>query len=122
WDVAWGPTPLGFSAKPIADCLGWEVTWGLKVCLPDCNDAVYQDAIMSFCYDVDYSTDYGGYTTRTIRGYIEVPMTRDSQGDRKVRHKTADDFRDSIIVQVPVGFRDAGGGSFRLSKDRRRLD
>ena len=122
WDVAWGPTPTLVECKPIADNRAWEIIWSVKVCIPSCSNARYQDALMAFNYTVDYSTDYGGYTTRTIRGYIEVPMTRDNQGDRQLRHASADRFREQILVQMPSGFRDAGGGSYTLSADRRRLD
>jgi hypothetical protein len=121
WDVAWGPTPLSVDCKPIADNCAWELTWSVRVCIPECDLAQYQNTIMSFNYDVDYSTDYGGYTTRTIRGFIEIPLTRQSQGNRQIT-TTADDYRQQIICQVPSGFRDAGGGSYTLSSDRRRLD
>jgi len=121
WDVAWGPTPTVIDCKPIADNCAWELTWSVRVCIPECSQAEYQNTIMAFNYGVDYSTDYGGYTTRIIKGFIEIPLTRNSQGDRQI-NVTADNFRDQIICQVPSGFRDAGGGSYTLSDDRRRLD
>ena len=121
WDVAWGPTPTLVESKPIADNCAWRLTWSVKVCIPECDQASYQNTIMSFNYWVDYTTDYGGYLTRTIKGHIEIPLTRQSQGDRQIT-TTADDFRDQIVCQVPSGFRDAGGGSYTLSEDRRRLD
>ncbi len=122
WDVAWGPTPYDVRAKPVGDTLAWEITWNCRVSIPKCDNAKYQDEFMSFNYAVEYSTDYGGYTTRTIRGHIEVPMTRNAQGDRLLKHKDADKFREQIIINIPPGFRDAGGGSYALSQDRRRLD
>jgi hypothetical protein len=122
WDAAWGPTPYDVNAKPVGDTLAWEITWSCRVSIPKCYSASYQDDIMAFNYSVDYSTDYGGYTTRTIRGHLEVPMTRDAQGDRLLKHKDADKFREQIVINIPPGFRDAGGGSYSLSQDRRRLD
>lgn len=122
WDVAWGPTPYDVTAKPVGDTRAWEIVWNCRVSIPKCDSAQYQDAIMAFNYSVDYSTDYGGYTTRTIRGHLEVPMTRDAQGDRLLKHKDADKFREQIVINIPAGFRDAGGGSYTLSQDRRRLD
>lgn len=122
WDVAWGPTPYNVTAKPMADTLAWEIVWNCRVSIPKCDNAKYFDDYMSFNYDIDYSTDYGGYTTRTVRGHIEVPLTRAAQGVRVLTHKDADKFRESIVINIPAGFRDAGGGSFTLSQDRRRLD
>lgn len=120
WDAKWGPTPTGAVCKPLGDNRAWEVVWGVKVCVPECDQARYQNTVMAFNYEVEYANDYGGYTTRTVRGSLEIPLTRPNQGDRRVT-LTADAYRDQIVVQCPAGYRAVTPGDFVLSADRTTL-
>jgi hypothetical protein len=83
-DVKWGPIPLLVSWKPIASNRAAEVQWMVEVAVPQCDHAVFQGQLMAYNYSVRYTQDGQGYTTRTITGYIEIPMTRKAVDDRSI--------------------------------------
>ncbi len=119
-DAAWGPVPQVVDCRPLADNHAWELVWGVSVRIPRCENAKYQDAVMDFGYEVTYGQDYGGYGTRTVKGHLEVAMTRPPGGGRRLR-ATADDYLDGIVIDVPAGFRQTGF-SHTLALNHSRLD
>ena len=120
FDVAWGPTPILFDTRPVGDTHAWEIVWGVKVCVPECDAAQYKRQIMAFNYDVRYAQDAGGYTHRTVSGSLEIPLTRKGAGNRGVP-ETVDEYTNKILVECPAGFRQTSFDR-TVSMDRRRLE
>ncbi len=119
-DVKWGPKPRVLSWQTWGDGNAAQIEWTVSVCIPECNVARYEDAIMAFNFKVEYDIDGDGFTTRRVSGYVEIPQTRDGQGIRRFRH-SADEYRDKIVPGTPSGFRPLAS-KYSLSEDKCRLD
>lgn len=102
-DVKWGPKPQEIAFKVLGPGNAVEITWSIEVAMPDCPDARYAFAPAAFVWSAAFNvTD--GYTTRTISGYLEIPMTRPFAGARQLT-QSVDAYREQIAPPVPEGFR-----------------
>jgi len=119
-DVKWGPKVLGLTFKPTGNQAA-KLTWTIELNIPmSCVSPQYQFALMAANYSVSYTTDAHGYSTRTVKGYLEIPMTRNSPGDRTLSDD-ADSYFEKIFPDAPPGFKPLPR-SRDLSEDKRRLD
>ena len=119
-DVVWGPKPTGFSFKPLGGGNAAEITWSVKVCIPDWPSARFETSPLELGYTVSYDVDASGYTTRNFNGYVIVPTTRANPTSRTLSD-SADRLRESITPALLPGFRRASH-SAHLSLDKQRLD
>jgi hypothetical protein len=120
-DVVWGPKPRMLQWKPLGAQYSSEMVWTVEVAIPECANAKFAGVNnwMEFCFGVDYTVD-GGYTTRSINGFLRVPQTRGGVNVRTLAY-TADQARE-LIYQPPIaGFRRMPA-TFKLSQDKCRLD
>jgi hypothetical protein len=135
-DMAWGPIPEILDWQP----RGWQsaadITWRVTTLIPECDSALYRNGIAALCYDVDWDIDVDGYTSRTIKGYLEIPLTRsvltNPANPAVAALVTANPVQDSadayrtngkvLWPTTPTSFQRQGGGNWHLSMDRRRLD
>jgi hypothetical protein len=101
-DVAWGPIPRTRKWVPLGTTAA-DVEWVCEVSIPVCEDASYTKNLMAHNYTVTFSIDEQGYTTRTISGYAEIPLTRD--GTSRFLPDNIDDYWDNIFPLLPRGFR-----------------
>jgi hypothetical protein len=115
-DSRWGPKPRHFEYEPWGDANVAQLTWEVEVCIPECDAARFEDAVMEFNWRVEFLIDADGFTTRKIGGHLRIPQTRDAQGNRRFRH-SADEYREKIYPQVPEGFRPLPK-TFALSEDK----
>jgi len=102
-DVMWGPKTDVVSWKPKGRENAIEFTWRVEVAIPDCANARYTGYPMEWTWKYGVRKDYGGYSTRTISGYLRIPQTRQSAGATNLQD-TADRFLESVIPPVPLGF------------------
>lgn len=77
-DVLFGPIPAMLSIKPLGAGKANECVWQVEFAIPACNDAVYRGQPMEFVYSLEVNIDRGGYSTRTYRARIKVPLGRES--------------------------------------------
>jgi hypothetical protein len=118
-DVAFGPIPEILEWKPLGDVNAALVKWQVTTRIPECDSAIYEKGLLALNYRIDTKIDDDGYTTLRTSGYLEIPMTRNSQADRTLPD-TADKYRDLCVPAVPLGFRRTQ--DYSLSLDKRRLD
>lgn len=119
-DVAWGPKPRELAFRHLGADRACELTWTLEVAVPDCDRARYEFAPAEFVWTLTWDVDRSGYTTRTYKGYVRIPLTRDGADGRAV-NGSADEYREQIYPKPLDGFRRTPG-VFELSADRTRLD
>ncbi len=125
-DVQFGPWPSLLEWVPIGNDQAAKVTWECVVRVAECQggdntlSTFSRSRFVEYVYGVDYDIDADGFTTATTSGYIVIPMTRPTQGAR-VPPNSVDLYRTSLQSAVPVGFQ-RDHQTFKLSKDRRRLD
>ena len=72
---------------------------------------------MEWTFEVTYSIDVAGMTTRTIVGTIEIPAHRQDRSPSDI----ADEYRERLVLAVPSGFRRTQQ-TFSISRDNRTLD
>lgn len=150
-DVAWGPAPELLEFQPLGGGLSAKVVWRVKVRMsmltfntiksgdfvgakPPRGGAGAGKAAISplsvpllqFNYESTISYGEDGYSTISVKGILEVPLTRiPSQGVRSMTY-TADNFRSQIESRVMSGidldkFRMVKR-NFSLSRDKRTLE
>jgi hypothetical protein len=104
-DIKAGPYPKVIRFDP----LGWNddssavsVVWTCEAnVFLATNENLELGEILSFSYSARYAIDDRGWTTRTIRGKLEVPQKRYS--DNQIEHN-ADAYRERIKIKKPEGF------------------
>lgn len=105
WDVNWGPKCTGFRFEMDGRDQSWTLYWDVEVCVPEhCSNAAYQFAIMAFTFNLRFTTDRQGYTTRYYTGELHIPQTRASVNNKSLQ-ATADQYFESIQPVIPPGFR-----------------
>lgn len=116
-DVKWGPCPKVIRWEPIAHFRAGEIEWEIVTCVPICDTGIQRwVGLMGLNYDVSFSIDERGYTTRTINGYIEIAQTRLG----RLVPDTADAYLAAYTTPIPSGFRRSQ--TRHLSSDKSRLD
>jgi hypothetical protein len=100
-DVMWGAKPEVLGLKPIGGTITWELEWRCTFNITECDFA--KDHWFAFNYKTDYSYDDIGFCTRTISGYIQLPVTPNT--DRRKVTETADRLRDRITILTPSNFK-----------------
>lgn len=129
-DVKWGPFPKVTQWEPLSPNSA-AIEWSCEVAIAECVLPVDEDddeddfgtirRLLAYNYGISTSVDEQGYTTRTISGYLEIPMTRDITNPTRVPD-TADNFWDTdTCPKCPDGFRRVSEQT-SISYDKRRLD
>jgi hypothetical protein len=102
-DVKFGPKPRELSFNVLGPGNAIELEWSIEVAVPDCPDARYRFFPLALSWTVTFDiTD--GYTTRTIAGYLDVPMTRIGPGNRGLAD-SVDAYRERLVPPPVEGFR-----------------
>jgi len=118
-DLQWGPIPEDFSWKPY-NKYGAEISWRVSWLMNACDNLTPATSFLEWNYGLTFSLDKLGYTTRTYKGTVTIPMTRKAVNDRTLADQ-ADRLREKVIPHdPPVGFR-RDSQNFDLSDDKRTL-
>lgn len=93
-DVAWGPVPEILEFQPLGGGRSAKVKWEVKVRIPEL--AAKRDVgvrpFLQFNYETTCNYSEDGYSSLTVKGTMEIPMTRITQKTRTLT-ATIDDFR-----------------------------
>ena len=120
-DVKWGPKSDVLSWDAIGSNRTCEINWSVTVCVPDCEQS-RRTGVMALNYSINNDYDLRGDLTRTISGYIEIALTRETSGNAVVigTDDTADNYRKWMAVQPPLGFERTQ--SWNLGDDKSRIN
>ncbi len=116
-DVFHGPKVREVDFRVLGGANACVLTWSLETCIPDCEDAKSEMALIELETVVTYTVDFAGYTTRTVTGHLTIP-------NRVVnRHfvDNPDDYLESVIPPPLYGFQRTFAPR-TISADRTRLD
>lgn len=122
-DVAWGPVPELLEFQPLGAGRSAKVQWKCVVRIPEIKDAKLGILQLNYETIVSYAED--GYSTLSIRGTLEIPLTRQSQINRNVT-RTVDEHRSILEKRILNGidlrrFR-ITRREFNISRDKRTLE
>lgn len=92
-DLSWGPIPKVIAFQPLGGGLGAFVEWEVETTIPQfASSTLPLSPVMQFNYDVTISYDEMDYSTLSIRGTLEIGLTRRSVNDHTVQN-TVDAYR-----------------------------
>ncbi len=122
WDVAWGPVPEIIEFQPLGAGNSAKVQWKVVVRIPEV--AQKGAGLLQFNYETTVSYGEDGFSTLSMRGVLEVAMTRGGVKNRSV-NLTADDYRNRLTPLILDGidlsiFR-VMRREFSVSRDKRTL-
>ena len=133
-DQIWGPKPISFDVVNTHGVIAVDTLWVVEFNGPPCGITIGTKSLAFSAINTEstYSNDFEGQTTRTISGYYEIPQSRTkgqfganidsaSGGSSTKLQKIADDLRDSVIVDIPFGFRRVQN-VWRGNKAKNRID
>lgn len=105
-EIAWGPMPLGATFTPLGGGLCWQLEWQCEFKVSECaspgsTSGTGGKPFLVFNYDVDYSHDELGFTTRSITGLLQIPQDRRGRAVADVPLN----YRRSVRVPVPPGYK-----------------
>lgn len=118
-DLEWGPKPRMLTWKPLGRDQAAEIEWQVEVALIGCAGAPDRNAVMEANYEVTFSVDKSGYTTRTITGRVKIPMTRRGVNN-PVIPDSAENYVDDYIPKPLPGFDRASSRALNESKNECR--
>lgn len=131
-DVAWGPVPELLDFQPLGAGRSAKVQWSVKVTItePPFARIVAGENVLRPLLQFNYETSlmYGddGFSSLSIKGTMEIPMTRSPSQKTRTLATTVDSFRTEIQKRIMSGFdmsqfrwirRD-----FNVSRDKRTLE
>lgn len=117
-DLKLGPKPRMVSWEPIAGQLAADVEWHCETWIAVCNTAgvhARHSGITEMNYEISYSVNERGFTTRTINGHLEVVVERNGV----VLTQTADQYRERIAPPKLAGFHRTN--DWHLTADKKRV-
>lgn len=122
-DLKYGPKTVYCDIKQIGSVNAMELVWIFEFEISECS-AGSQNGILgnyrAINYQVEYSIDQSGLTTRTVSGYIELILNRTTPGGVFIPY-TADDARQVISPLVPIWFQRVDQ-RYMISADKSRID
>lgn len=148
-DVAWGPVPELLEFQPLGGGLSAKCRWQVKVRIPEVtptrnlrggggiggNDLMRTRRVggglaalplLQFNYETSLTYGEDGYSSMSVRGVLEIALTRTPTQIARNITNTADDARRQIEQRVMAGV-DLGRfrvtrRTFNLSRDKRKLE
>lgn len=138
-DVAWGPIPEVLDMQPLGGSLSAMVRWTVTTCVaelapgknplnplqPNSPGAKGFGAVVQFNEEIGISYDEEGYSSRSIKGTLEIPLTRNNVNDRTLR-VTVDDYREFFMDAVAASFDltrfRVTRRNFQVSRDKRTME
>ncbi len=127
-DVAWGPVPEMLEFQPLGGGNSAKIQWKVAVRLLPPAVAATEGSLGLLQLNYETVNSYGedGFSSLSIKGTMEVPMTRrPAQVNRDVRY-TVDSFRglieERILAGIDIGRFKVTRRDFTITRDKRTLE
>jgi hypothetical protein len=125
FDVAWGPIPKLLDFVPLGGSRSARIKWTITFCIPEIPATTELFRVLQFNNETFLSYDEAGFSHITIRGTLEIPLTRPTQ-QTKTLNSTVDDFRQEFMARITAGFDltrfQVSKRDFDISRDKRTLE
>lgn len=128
-DVAWGPVPKLLEFQPLGGGFTAKVRWQVTVRIPETAGVTAKGAIGPLLqFNEETVVTYGedGYSSLSIKGTIEIPLTRSPNQKTRTLTTTVDDYRVILETRLMAGidlsrFR-VTRRNFPVSRDKRTME
>lgn len=124
-DVAWGPVPKLLDFQPLGGGLSAKVKWQVVTRVVEVKAGnTFGLLQLNFESAVTYGED--GYSSLSVRGVIEIPMTRQPSQTTRTLGTTVDNLRatlnDNILRGIDLSRFRVTRREFKVSRDKRTLE
>lgn len=129
-DVAWGPVPELLDFQPLGAGGSAQVVWKVKFRISELQGLPYVSAnrpgsVLQFNQETTVSYDEAFYSTLSVKGTLEVPISRPLVTSRTPRN-TVDDYRQYFMTKILASFDlkrfRITKRNFNISRDKRTLE
>lgn len=130
-DVAWGPSPELLDFKPLGGGRSAQVKWSVTVRVVEVAASVTSikvggnSPLLQFNCETVVSYDEADFSSMSVRGTMEIPLTRPTQGSRTLI-STVDDLRSQLDTRIFSGIDlsrfKVGRRDYNVSRDKRNLE
>lgn len=121
-DINYGPKPSRLVWRPLPGRMWWRLEFTITTDIPYCvnGEPVFDQELQSLTYELGFTLDEEGMTTRTVTGQLTIPARKANGVTGRKPTDVSDDYRDKIAPKTPIAFQRTTR-DFRLSKDRKQL-
>lgn len=125
FDVAWGPIPEILDFTPLGASRSARIKFVVTTCIPEIASLGSSTGVLQFNNETSVSYDEAGFSHLSIKGTLEIPLTRPSQPIRRLT-TTVDDFRQKFMAAIASGFDmsrfQVVKRDFSITRDKRTLE
>lgn len=129
-DVAWGPVPELFEFQPLGGGRSAKVVWRVKVCITEIAARRASNnkdiPLLQFNYDTSLNYDEDGFSSISINGTVEIPMTRTPNQRTRTLQITVDNVRSEIERRIMPGIDlsryHVTHRNFNVTRDKRTME
>lgn len=125
-DAAWGPVPEILDFQPLGAGKSAKIRWQVKVRLPKDRISASESELLQFNCETVVSYGEDGFSSLSIRGTMEIPLTRTGRQTNRTLTKTVDDHRDELNARIFNGIDDSRFRTvrrdFNISRDKRTME
>lgn len=118
-DVMWGVKPQTVDFQPIGGTRFWQITWVCEFNISECAQSNLDRDWLAFTYDVGYSNDFEGYTTRVITGKVVVAGLKN--GIKAGSQTNVDRVRDQITIAIPLDYKRTSN-EWRIGREKNVIE
>lgn len=127
-DVAWGPVPELLEFQPLGSGNSAKIQWKVTVRLPSLAVSSTSNSLglLQLNYETSVTYNEDGFSTISISGVMEIPMTRRPSQTTRTVFSTVDQFRNllekRILQGIDLGKFRVTRRDFHVSRDKRTLE
>lgn len=92
-DTSWGPFPKVLHFQPLGNGLSAMVRWQCSFTIPEMQVTTLTRPVMQYSYSYALTYDEEQYTQISLKGILEVPLTRVTVNNRTIPANIVDSFR-----------------------------
>lgn len=122
-DVAWGPVPELIEFQPLGAGRSAKIQWKVTTRIPEVS--MKASGILQLNYETSVSYAEDGFSSLSVRGTIEVGITRTRQESRNVEY-TIDKWRhlisDRVLASIDLDKFRVVRRDFNISRDKRTME
>jgi hypothetical protein len=120
-DVAWGPIPKTFNFQPLGGGRSALIDWQVTFTITELATTAIPP-LLQFNEETTVSYDDECYSALSIKGTMEIPMTRLAVNNRTLT-QTVDDFRKRFLnLQIDLTRYRVTRRNFNVSRDKRTME
>lgn len=130
-DVKWGPVPEILEFQPLGAGKSAKIKWQVTVRVAVERETFNSLGLLQFNYETEVTYNEDGYTGLSIRGTMEIPMTREPLQTSRTLNRTVDNFRKILDDRIFI-FQNGVGidldrfrvirRNYNVSRDKRTME